>query len=576
MLIALIATVFSAKLNYEVGKVYEYRYNSLTNINAENERGLIKTQGFQTTGQLSFHCMGFSGKIYVFKMTAKDVHIYNNQNGVRTKIDEKVDKFDVIFARPLVFALSKEGKITGMTVDKADTEDIINIKAAMAETLTTSTASTSNGGSELVCDTQGRHYAHSDESSQAAGDVVETYYTHSDFLNFRDRSADTSAIQMEGKTKTVLRAGVAFNVKSNIVYDHAGAKGTPTGDIEEGNVNFMTEGSSETSLLRVTSLDTFYDIGLLWSFQEFFKRFFPGYQEVSFYNPSYYNDRDFYAGEVDFTEIDRAGSAGEVTCPSALNLCKGYEASYSAGNTSFGITAHAQIMAGTNKGCDNDARNYFAGAETTVDLFILGKKYAALEAHIEYGYMYGSASRNNIEVNIFDKNVYRKTFPDMPCVRKSIPLANIKKSFPFKYTVFVMSLPVTFEVGVELGFSASVPYKYCLTDMSAEIGITPTASVAAFAQASASVAIIKGGIKFTADVTETLDPIAWISGGKCQVGIKAVSHTSPLSCEFYGFYQTRQLRNPLKWNDQKKASFWKWSSKAVDYTLLDFSWSMKV
>ncbi|KAK2962176.1 putative lipid transport family protein [Blattamonas nauphoetae] len=564
-----IISAFASSLRYQVGNTYEYDYVSDNKIKATNSAGLEKFQGFRTTAKLHFTCTAFNSNRYIFELTASSVHIYNDENGKQTKIDHPSDNLETIFARPLVFTLSHTGTIEEASAHKDDSEDVVNVKTAMAETLSAHFDENSNSAEHLVIDTQGKHYTHIEYTQSGSGYIADAFYRESDFINFRDSAADESGVIVDGSSQTTFSNGIVKTVKSSVVYNFAS---DPNGaEIEQGRVDMMTEGTVESTLKSVNSAQRMLaspDV----PFQTLIGRYYQNNVVLPFYSSSFYESRDSFAH---IPEIDQGGHAGEIECPSALNLCKGYEAGYSVGNSSFGLTAHAQVMAGTNKGCDNDARNYFAGAEATVDLFILGKKYSALETHIEYGYMYGSAARNNIEVNIFDKNVYRKTFPDMPCVRSNINLANIHKSFPLKYTVHVYSLPVTFELAVDLGFTANVPYKYCLTDMSADISIVPTGTFAAFASVRTSLVVVKGGIKFTASVSETLDPMAWISGGKCSLGIKAASHTSPLACEFYGFYQIRTLKKPFKWNAEKKYTFWKWSSKAIDYVLFDYKWGIQ-
>ncbi|KAK2941693.1 putative lipid transport family protein [Blattamonas nauphoetae] len=569
MLLLLFVSAFASSLRYQVGNVYDYDYTSDNNILAADAAGREKYQGFRTTAKLHFTCKAFNNNRYVFELTASSVHIYNNENGKQTKVDDPSDNLETIFARPLVFTLTSTGTIEEASAHKDDTEDIVNVKTTMAETLSIHFEENMNAADFIIVDGQGKHYTHIEYSESSTGLIADGFYRESDFINFRDPAADESGVIVDGTIQTTFANGIVKTTKNKVTYSFVSDPNSP--EIETGHVDMITEGLIESALKSVRNVR-----GMLVSpdmpFQSLIGRHYQNHVIVPFYSRSFYDSRESFAHTP---EVDQGGHAGEIECPSALNLCKGYEAGYSVGNSSFGLTAHAQVMAGTNKGCDNDARNYFAGAEATVDLFILGKKYSALEAHIEYGYMYGSAARNNIEVNIFDKNVYRKTFPDMPCVRSNINLANIHKSFPVKYTVHVFSLPITFELGVDLGFTANVPYKYCLTDMSADISIVPVGEVAAFASVRTSLIVVKGGIKFTASVSETLDPMAWISGGKCSLGIKAASHTSPLACEFYGFYQIRTLKKPFKWNAEKKYTFWKWSSKAIDYVLFDYSWGIQ-
>lgn len=81
------------------------------------------------------------------------------------------------------------------------------------------------------------------------------------------------------------------------------------------------------------------------------------------------------------------------------------------------------MKVGANTGCKSSTRSFIAGAYVDLDLLILDRSIAAVKAVAEYGYVDGSSKTNGIDVSIFGHNVYKKNFPDLPCIGKEIKVA---------------------------------------------------------------------------------------------------------------------------------------------------------
>jgi len=228
------------------------------------------------------------------------------------------------------------------------------------------------------------------------------------------------------------------------------------------------------------------------------------------------------------------------------------------------------MLAGTNKGCQADHRNFMIGAYFNLDVWVLNEKYSMVDAYAEYGYIGGVAQKNGIQFNAFGKNRYSQAFPDMPCVENTLNVLDIKPSKTFDYTVYVTILPITFSVGVTLGVKVTAPYHACIATSNASVGLMLVGSLSFFASAEASIMLAKGGIRLEAEVDQTLDPNAYLSISQCRIGFKATSTTSPFSAKFLGYVQTRDYWNWLEWGEESQYIFWEWQSNGMTKELFNY------
>ncbi|KAK2959534.1 putative lipid transport family protein [Blattamonas nauphoetae] len=540
-----------------------------------------------------------------------------------------------VFQRPLVFTLTKTGSILNVVKHKDDEDEMVELKMACANGLKTHVTGVKTSNADLIAiDESGRHYTHLDQEETIDGTIVFESYSDDDMLNFRDSMADEHEIHFDTVATTVIRAGaVRLSTRSSSyrLVEPATRSTIAASDDEDISVN--SDAESKFTYVRDTKANDAADFISL-SMEEITQTFHANFEVVEWMTEDFYADRiprqayqDLWTFERESNQVTRRPSTGvsrgtstgstrrptvvtghrtgttstgggrttnstgggrtnstggggstgggsAVTCPGSMSVCKGYQFSTNVGNKNFGFYISGKAIVGTSGKCgEQSGRDWVMGVYGDADIYVLKKKISALHLIAEYGYQYNTPFKNGIECKIFGVTVFSKNFPDAPCFQKVINIANVKKDYAFKFTIMVIVLPVTFSVGVSLEFKARAPYEVCLQNISAQISFEPTGAVSAFAEARASIILVRVGIRLQAGVSDTLKPTAYLDGGMCKIGIYADNIVTPLSAEFYGYAQFRKLKKwKFTWGDEKKLTFWKWSAKANTKRLFEFGW----
>ncbi|KAK2958112.1 putative lipid transport family protein [Blattamonas nauphoetae] len=591
-----------------------------------------KYEGFDFSAQCYFKCLQTDSTGFRFEMTAKNPVMYNNENGARSKVDEtqgvkEPDDLSLaeVFQRPLVFTLTKTGSILNVVKHKDDEDEMIELKMACANGLKTHVTGVKTSNADMIAiDESGRHFTHLDQEETIDGTIVFESYSDEDMLNFRDSMADEHDIHFDTVATTVIRGGaVRASTRSSSYRLVEPATRSTIASSDDEDMSMDSEAESKFTYVRDTKANDAADFISL-SMEEITQTFHANFEVVEWMTEDFYADRiprqayqDLWTFERESNQASsRSGTSGRsssatgrgtstgstrrpstnstggsgrtnstggggstgggsaVTCPGSMSVCKGYQFSTNVGNKNFGFYISGKAIVGTSGKCgEQSGRDWVIGVYGNADIYVLKKKISALDLVAEYGYQYNTPFKNAIDCKVFGKSVFSKKFPDAPCFQKVIDIANVKKDYGFKFTIVVIILPVTFQVGVSLEFRAKAPYEVCLQNISAQISFEPTGAVSAFAEARASIILVRAGIRLQAGVSDTLKPTAFVDGGKCKIGVYADNVVTALNADFYGYVQFRKLKwFKLKWGKERKVSFWKWSTSPKTSRLFTFQW----
>ncbi|KAH7829696.1 putative lipid transport family protein [Monocercomonoides exilis] len=546
-----LSLVSCSTLSYQKGASYVYNFNSDVAMTAQNVAGEEKFQGFAVEAQLTILCTNVVSNSFSMSMTAKNVKVFDNENGKRVEVKSRSGELDKVFSRPLLFSLSETGVVSNVKAHKDDTTDIVDLKVAIISALQTTMPQNENAQLQTVVDMDGKHYVHVDVEFSGASSVVTSSYTEQDFISFRDPNINKDKISLDGHDTTVISYGI-INEITQLMSVTFSKKNVDADADEAGNLAVFSDGKTNLKLVSsrrgvpITAVDE------------------SEYVEVDILSDSLYTSQ--------FEALAHVKPTPPEDCPYGVEFCKKYALNYWLGNTSIGINVGGSVVAGTNPGCHSETRNFLVGAYANLDLWILNSKLELASAYVEYGYVNGAAQRNALEVQVFSYSVYKKPFPDMPCIRKSIHVADLDKEFSYKYVVHVSVVPIKFSVGVRVQFDANVPYELCAQTWFASIAFEPYARVSAFAEVGTEILIAKGGLRLEANIDEKLDPTAYISAGQCKVGMYANSHTGPFSARFVGHVAFRTCTKGCKWGLDREYVFWQWQYKPIDIKIFDVSY----
>ncbi|KAH7821961.1 putative lipid transport family protein [Monocercomonoides exilis] len=559
VIISLFRILSASKIFYEAGNLYTYDFHSAARIEAMNSEQDTRVQQFAMTCTANFMCMYAGAGEFLFEMTAKNVRISQNIDGDYSVLSGKKSKLESIFARPVIFTLNEAGEISNVKASSEDSEEIVNIKTTIINSLRTH-ASDQQDATKVEVDTQGVHESHYEITDAEDETEISGYFSEKDFFYFRDPKITEDDIFLSGEQTTRLSDGL---VKDSVQSTYVSFNSPPDlfmDSTDFASVMMTSEGSSMLTLNKVAASNA--EPFVATSAAAAIASNYHDLKPVSFLDDSFYAERPDKAVHLDQSVVKK-------DCPEGFELCKSYGLSYWIGNSSCGVELDGSIVTGTNKGCEKESRDLLLGAYANLNLYVLDHKISLLDARAEYSYVDGSVQSNGVDILLFNRSVYNKTFPDLPCIQKSKVIKPMKKTFSMKYTVYVTILPVTFKVGAQLQFEAEIPYEMCLATWEASVSFIPSVTVSLFADVSASILLARGGIMMSANVSEKIDPTAYLSIGKCQVGVKASSYTTPFSAKFVGHVQIRDCTDWCSWGEEKEYVFWKWSSKAVRKELFD-------
>jgi len=460
------------------------------------------------------------------------------------------------FAAPLFFKHQTDGIITDVVASIEDDEDTVSMKTGILFGLQTSLASGSGNDYEQVqvIDPQGSHFEYFQTTVEGETITVQSHYSHDEFLAFADEETDSSDITLEANSlrdivgERIVRSTGITTVVLNKVQNFAN---------DEVEAVEMTATGFSTLSSYVQGNDE--EVEFPYADVEAFLNSESKLRRVHHLSPSYFIRRPPRQPKTSFEDLDELDTF--KGCPGDIDFCKGFDKSWTVGNSNVGLRLSASANAGVKKGCKTDVRSYAVGAYANIDVLILGKTISAAAGYAEYGQVNGSPLRNGIELQLFGKVFYTKTFPWLDCKDRTIQLASFSKDFSFSYSVLVYVVQIKFTVGISFTFRADLHYTVCPQQLKASITLTPFGSATLHGGASASVAVAKAGIDIRGSLSDYLDPTAYVDGNLCRVGFSMYNNLNPISASLVGWWQTRTvkfrgLKTKVTWGSKHEKTFW--------------------
>jgi len=249
------------------------------------------------------------------------------------------------------------------------------------------------------------------------------------------------------------------------------------------------------------------------------------------------------------------------------------------GGSTIGLSLKAGYLVGTNLNCKNAQFSYEASANAQADILLFGHTINAFDALFVYGQNGGLPLADELKLSVFGDNVYDTKIPSLQyCVDKDIPLGHINKNFDETYTVWVSIVPVVFSASAELDLQLDWDYRVCTNDLSASIGITPTASVTFSGAADVDLLILGAGTSLSASIGANVQPQAFIDGSLCSVGSDAVLNKQGISGHFDAYYKWRHCKFIIwdcSWGEHHVTTFWQKNSSPEAKTLYNHTYCIK-
>lgn len=541
-ILALFASV--ASFNYKTGEQFSYTYSSHVELSALDSSIKDSNTYFDYTCTAKFTVISLTADGAYLQLDMSDVsgRVGSPQNHSDFSAEDAVDE---LFNAPLYFRLKKDGSITDVVASKTDSEEVLNIKTAVAFSLRShlNLEESSDYSTSTVIDTLGKHTEYSQVSNKANGRTVTSFFSDSDFVGFADRNLDSTVVAVDGQSAHIIDDGKILGATSTLtmVLNKREASAHSNEDeikiVSVGNytlTNFkqISQGSDKTGDVAISKfLASHLDYALV-----------PHLREAYYLHA--------------FTAVKAVSSKTIVvsndSCPSPINFCRSVDQSWTVGDTNIGLDIHVWALVGVTLGCDEQYRSYMAGAYGTIDILVLSKTLNAVDVYAEYGQVNGVAKRNAVSVSLFGYSLYHYDLPYFDCVSHTKNLGSFARNFSVPYSVQVYIVTLTFSVNVGVNLQADLVTKICVMQFNASVSIVPKASISLGGGAQASVAVAKAGIDLTGSVSDHLDPTAYIDGNLCRVGFYAYNYFEGLRASLTAWYQ---IFNPIDWIKHKDINF---------------------
>lgn len=275
----------------------------------------------------------------------------------------------------------------------------------------------------------------------------------------------------------------------------------------------------------------------------------------------------------------RCGHDGKKKMDLSLPYNKTSSVSAELGGNTVGVTFNAGYLVGTNFDCNHPNFAYEAEAEISSDILLFGHKINSFDASFVYGQNGGAPLADELKLSVFGKTLYDKKIPSLQyCVSKEFPLAKIDKGFNEDFTVWVSIVPIVFTADADLDLQLDWMYSICTNDLSASIGIQPSASFTFSGSAEVDLLILGCGTSLTATMGASVEPQAYIHGTLCTVGSDAVLNKQPLNGDFQAYYKWRHCKFIIwdcSWGEHHVETFWSDTSPPSSKVLYNHSYTIK-
>jgi len=570
MLFALFCLTSSVlSLSYKKGETFSYKYNSVVRTSAEQTSNADQSTLIDTSCVANFKVLMVSSAGAYIEMIVNKVAttVSNVETTEKTQEDEETEEY---YSNPIYFVHLNDGAIDKVAASDEDSEDLISFKVGIIYSLQTAVVKPSPDFEQVsVIDPQGSHFEFFQASTENDVTTIQSYYTEKDFVAFADENASSEYLTIGSSSSRQIVGDriVSSQGQMTAVLNHVAST---SNEDEEDAITILSLGASELSGYAQGNTE---EVEFPYESVEEFMSNNIKYHEVESLNKETYRRRRPHPHKV--TPEEEQLDTG-YSCPAGLDVCRGFDQSWTAGNSNCGLRFSASAVAGVSKGCVQASRSYMAGAYADIDVLIVGFSIKAANAYAEYGQMYGSPLRNAIELKVFGVTIYKKTFPWIDCIDRSIDLINFSKDYSISYHVLVYIVDLKFSVGVTLGFSANLHYTACPQDLKASITLTPRASAKLHGGASASVAVARAGVEISGTIADYLDPTAYVDGNICRVGFYMYNNLEPVDVRLEGWYQTRTIKHwKITWGSKHTHTFWHHTWAAQRTKIIDVFYGAK-
>lgn len=562
ILLAFFASV--ASFNYKEGEVFSYTYTSHVELSALENSPAANSNFFDFTCTAKFTVLSVLNGVYL-QMDLSDISgtVGGPSDNSSWQAQSAVDE---LFSAPVYFRLKTDGSITDFVANTDDSEEILNVKIAVAFSIRThlDLQESSDYTPATVIDGLGKHTEYSQLSSRANGRTVNTFFSDSDFIGFADRNVDSTVVAVDGQSSHIIDDGKILSATSTLtmVLNKKDASSRSNDD----QVKIVSVGSYTLSGYKQISAGG--SVGSV-SVSKLLRS--PNMALVPQLREAYYL-HTFTAAASPSTSI-----ISDDGCPSPINFCRSVDQSWTVGNTNVGLVIHVWALVGVTLGCDEKYRSYMAGAYGTIDLMILSKNITAVDAYIEYGQVNGVAKRNAVSLSLFGTSLYHYDLPYLDCITHTKNLGSFAKNFSLPYSVQVYIVTLTFSVKVGIALQADLTTKICVMQFNASVSIIPKATISLGGGAEASVAIAKAGIDLIGSVADHLDPTAYLDGNLCRVGFYANNVFEGLTASLTGWYQLFNLIDLIKnkninFADKHYYPLWSYTIPGRTDKIIDVYW----
>jgi hypothetical protein len=479
----------------------------------------------------------------------------------------------------MYFTQSSSGAITAVHAHQDDDEDVVTLKTAIVYALNTpkyKTASDSMYSPVGIVDPVGLHVEYVRVTPHLNRIVVDSYYNEDDVDFFVDENMDEADVMLEGSSEKVLVEDRVTSSYSDLTVILNKAENIVGSNDDDEDIVMTTMGTSHLYGYAVAN-----NAEVDFPFKNGFEHLESdgSLRRVPRFTREWYKGRQSRKFKMKSAPLED-GLDGFAGCPSEIDICRGFDNSWTVGNNNAGIRFSLSGTAGIKKGCKAEHRSYMAGAYAKADILVVGQSISAVDAFVEYGLVNGSPLKNAISLKLFGKSIYTQNIPNLDCTDKTIQLKKWDKSFSFGFTIVVYIVPITFSVGLDLNFDSYLQYTICPAGLKASLIYVPSLKVTLKGGASASIAVARAGIEIRGAIRDWLNPTIYVDGNTCQVGFTLYNNVDPIEVGLYAYYQLRTVKFKkliprIEWGKQHSLTIWKHTWGGSKQQIINLSHSAK-
>ena len=232
----------------------------------------------------------------------------------------------------------------------------------------------------------------------------------------------------------------------------------------------------------------------------------------------------------------------------------------SIGGKTLGLSFTASYLVGTNLNCKNANFAYELTADVQASLNLFGQTQQAFDANFVYGQNGGTPLADAATLTAFEKPVWSQNLPvESYCKSETLPIGDVKKGVSVSHTVWVSIVPVEFTASADLDLGLSWDWSLCTNDLSASVGIAPSAALQLSGSTVVDLLVLRAGITLQGSLAAAVEPQAFVHGTACGAGVDATLNKPGDSGLLTGYSQFRKCKwifFDCHWEEQKVHQFW--------------------